>query len=85
MFVKWMLLLAVISLCLPLIQIVRDRPLSEKLLVFASFSSKAAVLTLAIAVTRQDWMLAVAAVIALSIGNAGIMLLAQLFNRMEVE
>lgn len=82
---KWMLLLMIISLCLPLIQIIRDKTLWEKLLVFASVSSKAAVLALAIAVTRQDWMLAIAAVVALSMGNAGLMLLAYLFNRMEVK
>ena len=82
---KWMLLLMIISLCLPLIQIIRDKTLWEKLLVFASVSSKAAVLALAIAVTRQDWMLAIAAVVALSMGNAGLMLLAYLYNRMEVK
>ena len=82
---KWMLLLMIISLCLPLIQIVRDKTLWEKLLVFASITTKAAVLALAIAVTRQDWMLAIAAVVALSMGNAGLMLLAHLFNRMGVK
>lgn len=82
---KWMLLLMIISLCLPMIQIVRDKTLWEKLLVFASITSKAAVLALAIAVTRQDWMMAIAAVVALSMGNAGLMLLAHLFNRMEVK
>jgi len=82
---KWLLLLGIISLGLPLIQIARNRTLWEKLLVFASVSSKVAVLALAIAVTRQDWMLAIAAVVALSMGNAGIMLLAHLFNRMEVK
>ncbi len=82
---KWMLLLMIISLSLPLIQIVRDKTLWEKLLVFASITTKAAVLALAIAVTRQDWMLAIAAVVALSMGNAGLMLLAHLFKRMEIK
>jgi len=82
--VNWLLIMGVIALCLPLIQVVRNVSLWEKLLVFTSVSSRAAVLTLVIAVTRQDWMLAIAAVVALSMGNAGVMLLAHLFNRMEV-
>lgn len=81
---NWLLIMGVIALCLPLIQVVRNVSLWEKLLVFTSVSSRAAVLTLVIAVTRQDWMLAIAAVVALSMGNAGVMLLAHLFNRMEV-
>ena len=81
---NWLLIMGVIALCLPLIQVVRNVSLWEKLLVFTSVSSRAAVLTLVIAVTRQDWMLAIAEVVALSMGNAGVMLLAHLFNRMEV-
>ncbi|WP_218576742.1 hypothetical protein [Desulfobacter latus] len=63
----------------------RERRVWERILAFSSISSKAAVLALAVSVMREDWMIAVVAVIVLSAGNAGIMLLSHLLNRLNVQ
>jgi multicomponent Na+:H+ antiporter subunit F len=53
------------------------------MLAFASLSSKAAVMILVVSVLRDDWMVGVSGVIILSVGNAALMLLAQVIKRMN--
>jgi len=45
---------------------------------FTSLSTKVAVLMLVVSVVRDDWMIGLVGVIILSVGNAGLMLLANL-------
>jgi multicomponent Na+:H+ antiporter subunit F len=51
------------------------------MLAFSSIAAKSAVMILAIAILRDDWMIGVAGVIILSVGNAGFMLLAHIIRR----
>jgi len=50
---------------------------------FASASSKSSIIILVVSVLRDDWMIGVVAVIILSVGNAGFMLLAQILKRLN--
>jgi multicomponent Na+:H+ antiporter subunit F len=57
----------------------------EKVLCFASLSTKTSVIMLMISVWRDDYYLGLVAVIILSAGNAGLMLIAHLIKRMNLE
>ena len=77
------LILIAMTLCLliPMYQTWRDRDIWQKMVAVGSLGSKASIIILVIAVTRDDWMMAVVGVIILTIGNAGVMLLAHLLKR----
>jgi multicomponent Na+:H+ antiporter subunit F len=51
------------------------------MLAVSSISSKASIMILVISVLRDDWMMGVVGVIVLTVGNAGLMLLAHLLKR----
>jgi multicomponent Na+:H+ antiporter subunit F len=53
------------------------------MLALTSVATKTAVIILVVSVLRDDLMVAVAGVIILSVGNAGLMLLAQILKRMN--
>lgn len=55
----------------------------KKMAAFASASSKSSIIILVVSVLRDDWMIGVVAVIILSVGNAGFMLLAQILKRLN--
>jgi multicomponent Na+:H+ antiporter subunit F len=55
----------------------------QKMLAFASVATKASIILLVVSVLRDDWMLGVVGAIVLSVGNAGLMLLAQILKRMN--
>jgi multicomponent Na+:H+ antiporter subunit F len=78
----WMLLVMIGILVLPLYQAWREEDLWQVMLALASVTTKSAVILLLVSVLRDDWMLGVAGVIILSVGNAGFMLLAHLLKRM---
>jgi multicomponent Na+:H+ antiporter subunit F len=61
----------------------RETDIWQKMLALASICTKAAILVLFISVLRNDWMIGVVAVIILSVGNAGYMLLAQILKRIN--
>ena len=72
----------VFSLLIPLYQAWKfDDDIWEIMLAFSSIAAKSAVMILAIAILRDDWMIGVAGVIILSVGNAGFMLLAHIIRR----
>ncbi|AFZ46071.1 multicomponent Na+:H+ antiporter subunit MnhF [Cyanobacterium sp. HL-69] len=70
------------ALIIPMYQSWRDENVWQKMLAVASISTKTALLILVIAVFRDDWMMGVVGVIILTVGNAGLMLLAHLLKRM---
>lgn len=70
------------ALIIPMYQSWRDDNVWQKMLAVASISTKTALLILVIAVFRDDWMMGVVGVIILTVGNAGLMLLAHLLKRM---
>jgi multicomponent Na+:H+ antiporter subunit F len=61
----------------------QDNDIWQKMLAFASIATKAAIIMLVISVLRNDWSIGVVAVIILSVGNAGLMLLAHLIKRLN--
>jgi len=73
----------VLALLLPVLMTCRTTDLWHRLAAFASISTKMAILLLVFSVFRDDWMIGVVGVIVLSVGNAGVMLLANLLREVE--
>lgn len=53
------------------------------MLAFASIASKTSIMILVVSVLRDDWMIGLVGVLILSVGNAGLMLLAHVLKRMN--
>jgi multicomponent Na+:H+ antiporter subunit F len=85
MIMNLMLLAMIVSLLIPLYEAWKDEDIWQTMLTFASVSTKAALIMLFISVLRDDWMIGIVAVIILSVGNASLMLLAQIVKRMVEE
>jgi multicomponent Na+:H+ antiporter subunit F len=79
-----LLLIAMIfALLIPFYEAWKDQDIWQTMLALASISSKTAVILLFVSVLRDDWMIGIVAVIILSVGNAGFMLLAQILKRIN--
>ncbi|MBD1864903.1 MULTISPECIES: hypothetical protein [Leptolyngbyales] len=76
------LMAMIVALLIPLYEAWKDEDIWQTMLAFSSVATKAAVMILLISVLRDDWMLGVAGVIILSVGDAGFMLLAHILKRM---
>jgi multicomponent Na+:H+ antiporter subunit F len=76
------LIAMIATLLMPLYEAWKDDDIWQTMLAFASVSTKAAVIILFVSVLRDDWMIGIVAVIILSVGNAALMLLAQILKRM---
>jgi multicomponent Na+:H+ antiporter subunit F len=79
----WILIAMILALLIPIYEAGRDQDIWQKLLAFASIATKASVMVLFISVLRDDWMIGVVGVIILSVGNAGLMLLAHVVKRVN--
>jgi multicomponent Na+:H+ antiporter subunit F len=77
------LIAMILALLIPFYEAWKDDDIWQTMLAFASISTKAAVIILFISVLRNDWMIGVVGVIILSVGNAGLMLLAQIIKRIN--
>ncbi|HEY9762538.1 MAG TPA: hypothetical protein V6D07_08440 [Trichocoleus sp.] len=77
------LIALLMALLIPIYEAWQDDDIWQKMLAFASIATKASILILVISVLRDDWMIGVVGVIILSVGNAGLMLLAHLLKRMS--
>lgn len=75
----------ILALLIPIYEAWKDENIWQTMLAFASISTKTAIIALVVSVLRDDWMIGVVAVIILSVGNAGLMLLAQILRRMKEE
>jgi multicomponent Na+:H+ antiporter subunit F len=75
--------LMILGLIIPLIAAVQREDIWSKMLAFASVATKTSVLILVMSVVRDDWMIGVVGVLILSVGNAALMLLAQVLKRLE--
>ena len=82
---NWILAGMAAILAVPILDSFRNKTVWDKMMAFASVSAKTGVLMLAVAVAEADAFIAVAGVITLSMGNAGLMLLAHLFKRLSVQ
>ncbi len=70
----------VLALLLPILVACRRRDVWHRLAALASISTKVALLMLVVSVVRDDWMVGFVGVIVLSVGNAAVMLLANLLR-----
>lgn len=78
-----MLIAMILALLIPMYEAWQDDDIWQKMLAFASIATKTSVMILFISVLRDDWMMGAVGVIILSVGNAGLMLLAQVIKRVN--
>ncbi|MDB9536399.1 hypothetical protein PN451_11275 [Dolichospermum planctonicum CS-1226] len=76
------LMAMIVALLIPIYESGKSDDIWQKMLAFGSISSKVAIMILVISVLRDDWMIGVVAAIILSVGNAGLMLLAHILRRL---
>lgn len=77
------LIAMILALLIPIYEACRDKDIWQKMLAFASIATKTSIIMLFISVLRDDWSIGVVAVIILSVGNAGLMLLAHLIKKLN--
>ncbi|NJN58278.1 MAG: hypothetical protein HC879_12660 [Leptolyngbyaceae cyanobacterium SL_5_9] len=80
---NWILIAMVLALLIPIYEVWKDENIWQKMLAFASIATKTSVMILVVSALRDDWMIGVVGVIILSVGNAGLMLLAHVIKRMN--
>ncbi len=73
----------ILALLIPMYEAWQDDDIWQKMLAFASIATKTSIMILIVSVLRDDWMIGVVGIIILSVGNAGLMLLAHLLKRMS--
>ena len=73
----------ILALLIPIYEAWQDDDIWQKMLAFASIATKTSIMMLVISVLRDDWSIGVVAVIILSVGNAGLMLMAHLIKRLN--
>ena len=73
----------ILALLIPIYEAWQDNNIWQKMLAFASITTKTSIMMLVISVLRDDWSIGVVAVIILSVGEAGLMLLAHLIKRLN--
>ncbi|NEN98254.1 MAG: hypothetical protein F6K50_22870 [Moorea sp. SIO3I7] len=77
------LIAMILALLIPIYEAWQDDDIWQKMLAFASIATKTSIMILMVSVLRDDWMIGVVGVIILSVGNAGLMLLAHVIKRMS--
>lgn len=77
------LIAMILALLIPIYEAWKDNDIWQKMLAFASIATKTSIMMLVISVLRDDWSIGVVAVIILSVGEAGLMLLAHLIKRLN--
>ncbi len=73
----------ILALLIPMYEAWQDDDIWQKMLAFASIATKTSIMILIVSVLRDDWMIGLVGIIILSVGNAGLMLLAHLLKRMS--
>ncbi len=77
------LIAMILALLIPIYEAWQDDDIWQTMLAFASISTKTSIMMLIVSVERDDWSIGVVAVIILSVGNAGLMLLAHLIKKLH--
>ena len=77
------LIAMILALLIPIYEAWQDNDIWQKMLAFASIATKTSIMMLVISVFRDDWSIGVVAVIILSVGEAGLMLLAHLIKQLN--
>ena len=80
---NWILAPMILILLIPIYEGFQDEDIWQKMLAFASVSTKTSIMILVISVLRDDWMIGLVGVLILTVGNASLMLLAQLLKRVN--
>ncbi|MEQ8754837.1 hypothetical protein [Coleofasciculus sp. G1-WW12-02] len=80
---NWILISMILALLIPMYEAWQDDDIWQKMLAFASIATKTSIMILVVSVLRDDWMIGVVGVIILSVGNAGLMLLAHILKRIN--
>lgn len=73
----------IIALLIPIYEAWQDDDIWQKMLAVASIATKTSIMFLIVSIERDDWMIGIVGIIILSVGNAGLMLLAHLIKRMN--
>lgn len=73
----------ILALLIPIYEAWQDNDIWQKMLAFSSIATKTSIMILIVSILRDDWMIGVVGVIILSVGNAGLMLLAHILKRMS--
>ncbi|NJM19422.1 MAG: hypothetical protein HC874_09470 [Richelia sp. SL_2_1] len=77
------LIAMLLALIIPIYEAWKDENIWQTMLAFSSISSKTAIIALVVSVLRDDWMIGIVAAIILTVGNAGLMLLAHILKRLR--
>lgn len=77
------LIAMILALLIPIYEAWQDDDIWQKMLAFASIATKTSIIMLVISVFKDDWSIGVVAVITLSVGEAGLMLLAHLIKKLN--
>jgi len=80
-----LLIAMIVALLIPIYEACQDEDIWQKMLAFASISTKTSLMILVISVLRDDWMIGLVGVLILSLGNASLMLLAHILRRINLE
>ncbi|WP_251959578.1 hypothetical protein [Nostoc commune] len=83
MMLNLVLIAMILAMLIPMYEAWQDDDIWQKMLAFASVATKTSIMILVVSVFRDDWMIGVVGVIILSVGNAGLMLLAHVIKRMN--
>ncbi|MBW4453635.1 MAG: hypothetical protein KME55_13515 [Nostoc indistinguendum CM1-VF10] len=83
MILNLVLIAMILAMLIPTYEAWQDDDIWQKMLAFASVATKTSIMILVVSVFRDDWMIGVVGVIILSVGNAGLMLLAHVIKRMN--
>ena len=77
------LIAMILALLIPIYSAWRNEDIWQTMLAFASIATKTSIMILMVSIIRDDWSLGIVGVIILSVGNAGLMLLANLIKRLN--
>ena len=77
------LIAMILALLIPMYEALQNDDIWQNMLAFASIATKTSIMMLFISVLRDDWMIGVVAIIILSVGNAALMLMANLIKRIN--
>ncbi|MBK4729287.1 hypothetical protein JJD41_05220 [Oxynema sp. CENA135] len=72
-----------LCLLIPIYEAWKADDIWQKMLAFASIQTKTSIMVLVVSVFRDDWMIGVVGVLILSVGNAALMLLANVVKRLN--
>lgn len=77
------LIAMILAFIIPIYSACQNDDIWQKILAFASISTKTSIIMLMISIFRDDWSIGIVAIIILSVGNAGLMLLANVIKRLN--